>query len=266
MAFVIKTESGVPVVKSELLERAGGVVHGFSTRQGGVSTGIWSQLNLGYNRGDNPSLVRENYRRFCSAIGANPDMMIRNRQVHGDVVRPVTAADVGGAPWEADGLVTQEVGLCLAIPTADCIPVLLYEPRRRCIAAVHSGWRGTAKAISVRAVECMEKEYGCDPSQILVAVGPGIAPCCFTTRADVPRAMTAAFGRRVTHCIQPLNNGTFRVDLKGIIVQTLKDAGLAPEHIDVCPHCTACMTDVYWSHRVLGNTRGSMSSLIALQG
>ena len=105
----------------------------FSTRLGGVSDGIYTSLNLGMNRGDDPDKVKENYRRFCAAIGADLKGVVCASQVHGDTVRPVTTADLGigldeGEPWQADGLVTDIPGVVLTVFTADCLPILLYDP------------------------------------------------------------------------------------------------------------------------------------------
>lgn len=269
MGFTLKTEPGVSFLACDLLDRAGGVAHGFSTRLGGVSQGFCAGLNLGYNRGDDPGHVRENFRLFATAIGGSADRIIKTRQVHRDHVQPVTAADAGmdliaPAPWETDGLITDVPGLCLTVFSADCVPVLLYDPTRRCIAAVHSGWRGTAMAIAVRAVEKMVRDYGCDPGHILSAIGPSISKCCFETHADVPTEITAALGDPLSPFIEELPGAKFRVDLKGIIRHTLLHAGLDPTHIAISDHCTACRTDLYWSHRLLGDQRGSMAAMIQL--
>lgn len=269
MGFTLKTVQGISFLSSSRFDRAGGVVHGFSTRLGGVSQGVWSGLNLGYNRGDDPACVRENFRLFCCAIGADHTGLIKTRQVHGDHVQPVTARDKGmdmiaPAPWETDGLITDVPGLCLTVFCADCVPVLLYDPVRGCIAAVHSGWRGTALSIAARAVQQMAGDYHCDPGTILAAIGPSISKCCFETHDDVPNEMTAALGSLATPFIEPLVNGKFRVDLKGIIQNTLLHAGLDPAHIAVSDHCTACRSDLYWSHRLLGDRRGSMAAMIQL--
>lgn len=269
MSFTLKTVQGVSFLACNQFDRAGGVAHGFSTRLGGVSQGVWTGLNLGYNRGDDPDHVRENARLFCTAIGADCHGLVKTRQVHRDHIQPVTAADKGRdiiapAPWETDGLITDVPGLCLTVFCADCVPVLLYDPVRRCIAAVHSGWRGTALSIAARAAKQMVTDYGCDPGTILAAVGPAISKCCFETHTDVPEAMTATLGNLATPFLEPLENGKFRVDLKGIIQTTLLHAGLDPAHIFVSDHCTACRPDLYWSHRLLGDRRGSMAAMIQL--
>lgn len=269
MEITLNAASGVPFLACDGFDRAGGVSHGFSTRLGGVSTGIFTSMDLGFKRGDDPDCVRENFRRFCAAVGTDPQSIIKNHQIHRDCVRPVTQRDLGvdvcdADPHEADGLITDVPGLCLTVFSADCIPVLLYDPVRRCIAAVHSGWRGTAMAIAQRAAEQMVRDYGCRPEDILAAIGPGIGPCCFETHADVPDAMTAALGSLAAPFIQPLQGGKYRVDLKGVIARCLVRAGLTVDHIAVSDHCTACRGDLYWSHRLLGNQRGSMAAMIQL--
>lgn len=247
-----------------------GVRHGFSTRQGGVSPAPWDTLNLGANLGDDPENVRWNFNWFCSVIGTDEEALVKNRQVHGDVIRPVTREDILPDPAqpgavEADGLITDVPGVCLTIFSGDCIPILLCDPVRRCIAAAHAGWRGTALGIAARAVEAMVRDYGCDPKNILAAIGPGIGPCCFETHADVPDGLRAGLGPDAGPFIRPLSEaGKFSVDLKGANARFLQKAGVLPERIAVCSACTACSLDTFWSHRVQGTRRGSMAAMIQL--
>ena len=137
-----------------------GAAHGFSTRLGGVSPPPWDSLNLGAARGDAPERVAENFRRFCAAVGADPGALVKNHQVHSSRVRRVTRADILSDPaapgmFEADGLVTDQPGVCLTIFSGDCIPVLLYDPVRQAVGAAHAGWRGTAGGVAARAAEEM---------------------------------------------------------------------------------------------------------------
>ena len=155
-------------------------------------------------------------------------------------------------------------GLCLTIFSADCIPVLLLDPVRRCAAAVHAGWRGTALGIAARAALRMREDYGCRPEHIRAAIGPGISPCCFLTRDDVPGALRDGLGSQAETCIRPAEDGRWHVDLKGANALWLRRAGLSPEHIALCPDCNACRTDRFWSHRVMGERRGSMAAIIQL--
>lgn len=270
MDIMEQTRAGVPVLYADGIEAAGGVAHGFSTRLGGVSQGAFASLNLGLTRGDDPEHVRENYRRFLSAVGASGKAFAMCDQVHGDTVRAITTADVKGdlygkLHYEADGMMTAIPGVALVVFSADCIPVLLYDPVRRVIAAVHSGWRGTAAGIVTRAVERMGQVYGCRPENILAAIGPGIGPCCFETHEDVPNAMMAAVASPALPFIKIKENGKFSVDLKGINAKRLELAGLDPANIAVCRDCTACMEEKYWSHRRQGTERGSMAAVIELR-
>ncbi len=270
MNIIEQTQNGVTFFQSDGMAAAGGVSHGFSTRLGGVSEGMWASLNLGPSRGDDPDHVRENYRRFFAAIGADGRRFAMTNQVHGGAVRCVTTADLRDDPYdkaayEADGLMTDLPGAALVVYSADCIPILFYDPARRVIAAVHAGWRGTAAGIATAAVERMRDVYGCNPADILAAVGPGIGPDCFETHEDVPNAMTAALSTAVLRHIKIKENGKFAVDLKAINAMRLEQAGLDRSHIAVSDICTACCPDRFWSHRKQGTSRGSMAAAIQLR-
>ena len=269
MSIVEQTKNGVTFLSSDGIDAAGGAAHGFSTRLGGVSQGMWSSLNLGVSRGDDPDHVRENYRRFFAATGVDGRQLAMTNQVHGGVVRTITTADIKADPYdkvgyEADGLMTDLPGVALLVYSADCIPILFYDPRRRVVAAVHAGWRGTAAGIASTAVARMRDVYGCDPADILAAIGPGIGPDCFETHEDVPNAMTAALSTAVLHHIKIKENGKFAVDLKGVNATRLEHEGVLPEHIAICHECTSCLGGKDWSHRKLGTNRGSMAAVIQL--
>ena len=152
MSIIQQSNGGVVYHVSEAFLAAGGLAHGFASKLGGVSTGDFASLNLGIKRDDRRENVRENYARFCAAIGADVSSLVMTHQVHSDDVRTASRADVladllDPIPYETDGLVTDEPGLCLVIYYADCIPVLLYDPVKKASGAVHSGWRGTAMGI-----------------------------------------------------------------------------------------------------------------------
>lgn len=271
MAIVEREKDGVIYMAAEQLEQIDGLAHGFSTRLGGVSEGVFASLNLGLSRGDDPEKVLENYRRFQAAIGAEGRYYAMLRQVHGDSVRSVTMADVkenlyDRAPGQGDAMVTAMPGVLLVVFCADCIPVLLCDPVRRVIGAVHAGWRGTAAGVVDRTVERMALAFDCKPSDIRAAIGPGIGPKCFETHEDVPNAMMAAVSSPALPYIKVKENGKFLVDLKGINAKRLELAGLRRDHIAICADCTACLPDKYWSHRVYGTKRGSMAAAIELEG
>lgn len=263
-----RNKNGVLFQISPLLERAG-AIHGFTTRLGGVSEGIYASLNLGTGRGDDPQKVRENYRRVCAALGVDREKLVFSNQVHRDAVRPVTLADAGKGldrkvDYEADGLITNALGITLMVFGADCLTILLYDPEQRVIAAVHAGWRGTALGIAVRAVEAMVRDYGCEAKNILAAIGPGISKCCFETGSEVPQAMTGALGEDALPYIKELDGGKYKVDLKGLNALWLRRSGLMDTSVDISSDCTLCSPEKYWSHRYAKGERGSQAALISL--
>ena len=265
MAFIENNINGVVYMTSQKITSP----HGFSTRLGGVSTGILSSLNLGEHRGDSDDNVRENYRRFCAAVGADYDRLVFSKQVHKTDVRDVTSADIhtlcAPVPYETDGLVTAERGLALVIFSADCIPVLLHDPVGQVIGACHCGWRGTVGDMAGETVRTMIKNHGCNPADIYAAIGPGIDKCCFETDEDVPNAVRAALGSDADRFIKSTGTGKFSVDLKGINREFLIRAGVAAENIDVSDECTSCKCEKYWSHRKTKGERGSQAAIIYLK-
>ena len=268
MELYDKQRSGLTFQTSHQLEQAG-IPHGFTTRTGGVSAGIYDSLNLGLSRGDDPALVRQNYGLVCDALGMDVSRLVLSHQVHKDGVRIVTTADAGKGldrtvDFEADGLITDIPGMPLVVFGADCPTILLCDPVRRVAAAFHAGWRGTALGIADRVISIMTHHYGSDPADILAAIGPCISACCFETDEDVPNAMTAALGASALPFISGGEGGKFHVDLKGLNRLRLERMGLLAGHVETSPDCTMCSPDKYWSHRYTKGERGSQAALIAL--
>lgn len=263
-AMMEREENGVVFLQSGLLSAR----HGFSTRLGGVSEGIFASMNLGHRRGDAPERVRENYARFCRATKTDETRLVMANQVHGDVVKYVSSEDVKKdlfepAKFEADGLVTNTPGITLVVFSADCIPILLEDPKAGVIAAVHAGWRGTALGIAARGVEAMEA-LGAKASDIRAVIGPGIGKDCFETDEDVPEALGARQGTWTEGYCFPAAPGRFRVDLKGINGEILRRAGVKAENLAVSGECTCCQPEKYWSHRFTKGQRGSQAAVIML--
>lgn len=263
MSFTLKTTNAVQYLTCDALSDA---VHAFSTRVGGVSEGYLGAMNLSYTRGDSYDRVVENHQRFANAVGYPMEKLISSRQVHGDIIRIADEADCGKAArqeldYECDGLMTDKPGLPLMILTADCCPVLLFDPVRRAAAAVHAGWRGTALGIAGKAVREMVREYGCKPENIIAAIGPCISKCCFETDKDVPDAMEEGLGNGSEQFITRSGDKYF-VDIKGINCEFLRREGVTDIHIT--DECTACNTERYFSHRKVGDKRGSLASVIMI--
>ena len=243
------------------------VPHCFTTRFGGVSTGIFDSLNIGMHRGDRPENVERNYGILAEALGFDPGELVLSHQVHSDLVRAVTKKDARGLDHhlypECDALITADPGTALAVFTADCTPILLHDPVTGAVGAVHAGWRGTAMKIAAKAVLKMKEEFGCRPENIRAAIGPCIGQCCFETHNDVPDAMLAAYGAAAQNYICPVGD-KFRVDLKGLNALSLRELGVT--QIDIAEACTACAPLRFWSHRRVGGERGSLAAVIMLKG
>ena len=244
-----------------------GVPHCFTTRLGGVSTGIHSSLNLGFHRGDDPENVAQNYARVADAVGFNLKNLVLTRQIHSDIVRQVTKADADGLDNhsypQCDALITNDPGTALGIFTADCTPILLHDPATGAVGAVHAGWRGTAAQLAGKTVAAMAEAYGCCPENIHAAIGPNIARCCFETDKDVPDAIINAYGAAAQAYIRT-SGDKYYIDLKEVNALSLRQAGV--RHIEISPVCTFCSHDTYWSHRFTKGDRGSQGAFILCKG
>ena len=262
MAFLENRRDGLVYMTSSVLP----VRHAFTTRFGGVSEGIFASLNLGSNIGDPQENVAENYRRVCALMGVSPDEAAVTKQVHGADVRVVTKADrhpVGAeVPYTADGIVTGEKGLPLFCFTADCTPVLLYDPDAAVAAAVHCGWRSSVADILGSAIGKM-RLLGASPERIRAALGPSIGGCCFETDADVPDAVDAWIGPG-QDAWRKRDDGKYLVDLRKANAIRLLSLGLLLERIDISEECTMCSHDKYWSHRYTRGKRGVQCACIVL--
>lgn len=263
MAFTTHHKGSLEYLTADELR---GAVHCFTTRYGGVSEGYLSSLNLGIHRGDSPENVLENYRILGKAVGFSPEELVFTHQTHSAAVRPADASARGEGlfrpvPGDYDGLTTNVPGVGLIVFSADCTPVLLYDPVRQAIGAVHAGWRGTAAGIAANAVRQMQELYGSDPADIRAAIGPCIGPCCFETNEDVPQAMRASLGQEAENAISPRGD-KYYVNLKELNRLWLLRSGVT--RVEVSPDCTRCQSARFWSHRVTGSARGSQAAVILL--
>ena len=237
--------------------------HCFTTRFGGVSTGIFDSLNLACHRGDDAENVTKNFEILGNALGFDLNKLVLTRQTHSDIIRQVTDDDHIGLDHhqypECDGLITNTPGVALVIFTADCTPILLSDPVTGAVGAVHAGWRGTAANIAGKAVQAMCDVFGCKPENIQAAIGPNISQCCFATDADVPNAMVSLLGEKVQPHIR-LRENKYYVNLKVINAQLLQNAGV--RQIELSLSCTMCQSHRFWSHRVTKGNRGSQGAII----
>ncbi len=238
--------------------------HCFTTRLGGVSTGHLAAMNIGTHRDDRRENVVKNYEILAEAVDFDPKKLVLTKQTHTDKVLPVGQTEWGAGLFapelsHCDGLITNTPGTALTVFTADCTPILLHDPVTGAVGAVHAGWRGTAANIAGKAVSAMAEAFGCNPADIRAAIGPNIARCCFETDRDVPDAMLCAFGEAAQNHIFP-HGDKFYVNLKAINALALCRAGVTD--IAISELCTCCDPDRFWSHRRVGQARGSQGAII----
>jgi len=249
-----------------------GVKVAFSTRQGGGSEHPYSSLNLALHVGDKAVAVLRNREQWLRALGiAGHDEPCCAEQVHGNQVVAVTKAEAGRGYREygdalsgIDGMLTDVANLPLLTFYADCVPIYLFDPRRRVIGLIHSGWKGTAGRISARAVAMMAADYGSSPADIQAIIGPGIGRCCYEVDARVAAVFRKEFAEH-EQLLYPKNQGAhWQLDLKKAIQQTLTEAGLVIPHIEDAGICTNCRRDLYYSYRGEAGSCGRMGALIEL--
>ncbi|HTO97008.1 MAG TPA: polyphenol oxidase family protein [Myxococcales bacterium] len=231
---------------SRLLSSAG-VAHGFSLRTGGVSSGVFSSLNLSVSVGDEESAVRENHDRLRRAAGVLGGVATAG-QVHGDRVVDSRLREIFAptSPQEegADALLALEGG-AVGVRVADCVPILLHAGPAA--AAVHSGWRGTRLQIAGRAVRALQHASGADPAEVLAAIGPCIGRCCYEVSAELASAFRAQFGPEAAD--DPAKNPKPHLDLRYCVERALLQAGVREERIEQVEGCTSCDMGAFFSHR-----------------
>jgi len=270
--YTEKNCNGVLFLEFPLLSETGVVRHGISTREGGVSEGIYRSMNLSFARGDKEEHVMENYRRIGAAIGVSPDRMTASSQTHTTNVRAVTEDDIGkGIVYprdytDVDGLMTNLPDVCLVTYYADCVPLLFVDPVHRAIASSHSGWRGTVNRMGEITVQAMQRAYGSRPEDIVAAIGPSICQDCYEVSEDVIERFRAAFPETEwASLFYGKPDGKFQLNLWRANELILLRAGIKREHLAVTNLCTCCNSELLFSHRASHGKRGNLAAFLALK-
>lgn len=253
----LTSNNNIPFYKSEKIP----FPHGFSTRAGGVSTEEHLlELNLAFGRGDTDENVKCNMNIFTEAVGATGEFIYAD-QIHSNKVLYVEHSFE--APPQCDGFVTNKRGLVLCVKVADCVPILLCDPKKEIVAALHAGWRGTAQNIVKNGVEAM-KQLGAKPENIKVAIGPAIHNCCFEVKDDfISKFISLTKGVLYGNYIEKREGKTY-CDIIGANKELLTSSGIPECNIDISPKCTCCEPDIFFSHRATGGKRGTMAGVIAI--
>jgi polyphenol oxidase len=283
--WTLRRARGLQILGAPQLAQLNWLVHGFSTRPGGVSEleadregGKIAEnvLNLGFTDWDTRERVLKNRQHFFAALKAGGMRVIALRQVHSDVIHVVNAVDLrpsAEAP-RGDALITNQPGLLLVVQTADCVPILLVDKKRHAIAAIHSGWRGTLQRIAEKALGRMQMEFGTRPQDVVAALGPGIGQCCFEVGSEVAAEFEARFPEAREWFKGPfdalargdndpnwlpwltmrppghqLPEQRAHLDLIAANRAILSATGVPPRNIFSSGLCTACRTDLFFSYR-----------------
>ena len=267
----LKESNGVYYFQFPLLEKSGIVMHGFSTKIGGVSKGVYAQMNLGVSRGDDPEAVLENYRRIANVLHMPWERMVLSHQTHTTNIRVVTGKDAGAGlvkkrDYEnVDGLITNIPNLPLVTFYADCVPLYFVDPVHRAIGLSHSGWRGTVNRMGQCTVEAMKAEYHSRPEDILACIGPSICSECYEVGEEVAQEFEKAFlPAQNEQILKQKPDGKYLLNLWKANEIILLEAGIKKEHLAITDVCTKCNPDLLYSHRVMGNQRGNLAGFLCL--
>ncbi|WP_394692697.1 peptidoglycan editing factor PgeF [Hyphobacterium sp.] len=239
-----------------------GLSHGFTTRLGGVSTGDFESLNLSRRDGEADGAVDENRARVTAALGLNA--LAFTKQVHGNTVIRLDSAPANGVAGERDAMMTNVRGLGLAVQTADCVPLLIFDPENRAIAAVHSGWRGTVQEIARHTLEAMAAAYGTKSNQIRAAIGPSISQQNYRVGPEVLAQFEALFDD-TTGLIGPRDgDGGGHLDNAAAVRRQLIEAGVSPDAIWMSGDCTFADDALFSCRRARGGPFGGQAGVIGL--
>jgi len=281
----LRTVRGLQILELVPFKKCPWLVHGFSTRTGGASIHTSGErvLNLGFTEWDTRQAVQKNREAFQSAVGAEELKLVLLKQFHSALIRFFRASPA--EPSKGDASLANAPGLLLAVQTADCVPILLVDPKRRAVAAIHAGWRGTLARIAEKAVGQMRMRFGSKPADILAAVGPAIGGCCYEVGTELVTKFTSQFAG-AEEWFDELRTGdepnplqwlnmmppghqpppkNVRLDLRKANRAQLLAAGLADRNIYISDLCTACHTDLLFSYRKEADRSGRLMSVIGIR-
>jgi len=287
-AWKLRRVGNLQILESPALSRLNWLSHGFSTRPGGSSELDGGRvLNLGFTDWDSRESVLENRRKFFGAIGAGRMRAVALRQIHSDIPHRVVASRLQpDDPPQGDALFTREPGVLLVVQTADCVPILLADTKRRAVAAIHAGWRGTLRRIAAKTLGRMQMELGTNPKDVIAALGPGIGRCCYEVGSDVAREFHAQFPQAREWFDGPLDalasgendpnwlpwltmrppghpppSPRVNLDLIAANGAILAHAGVPPRQISASGFCTSCRADLFFSYRRERSTGRLMAAI-----
>lgn len=263
----------VPVIKFEKLNNISYIKHGFSTRLGGVSKGIYSSMNLSFNRGDDYSCIRKNYDIIAQTLDLNIEDMVLSAQTHTTNVLKVGRRDCGkGILFEKgfdniDGMITNEPNVVLVTSYADCVPLYFVDTKNKAIGLSHSGWRGTVNKMGKVTIERMREEFNTKPEDLICVIGPSICKNCYEVSYDVINKFEKSFDEKFHKKIfTEKANGKYMLNLWKANEIILLQAGVRIQNIENRQICTCCNKDILFSHRGSNGKRGNLCAFLSISG
>ncbi|MFN2137672.1 MAG: peptidoglycan editing factor PgeF [Candidatus Promineifilaceae bacterium] len=259
----------LPYLQFEQLPNSTQLWHAVFTRQGGVSPAPYASLNLSVSVADEKACVYANRHRAYGLFGRDTDTVVHAHLVHGADVARVTTANNGTWLPRVDGIISDEPGCALTMNYADCTPILIYDPRRQAIGLGHAGWMGTVRDLPGALVRAMQRAFGSDPADMLAAIGPCIGPCCYEVGEQVISAVLGRFRESDTLLLDPDSGKPWaddgrrpHLDLPEANRRNLERAGV--KQIELANLCTACRTDLFFSHRAEDGQTGRFGAILIL--
>ena len=264
----------VPFISFPALSSLPYIRHGFSTKLGGVSQGMYSTMNLGSESSpyqDDPINIRENFERISKSIGIDPRSIVVSHQLHNTNIRFVDKTDCGkGLYYErdfdnVDGMITNIPGITLVTKYADCVPLYIIDTHKKAIGLSHAGWRGTVGMIGLITVKKMIECFGSDPKDMHAVIGPSICNDCYEVGKEVIDEFMKAFTEDTYDIIFNKNaSGSYQLNLWEANRQVFLKAGLNADNIQISGVCTSCNDELLFSHRKTNGKRGSLAAFLTL--
>ena len=233
----------------------------FTTRHGGISLSPYGTLNLAFHVGDNPKNTLENHRILADILGYDPKTLIHMRQIHSNNIIIVNSTMNFDTPPQCDALITNRIDVPLMVMSADCTPILLYDPVNHAIGAVHAGRAGALNRILPMTIEAMEKNYGTTVSDIQIVLGPSIHQCCYAINENIALEVQEK-GYEET-LIRSGENVS--LDVNAILHMQLKALGVTSQQIETINQCTACNSHDFFSYRADAQHTGRIAGVIFLR-
>ncbi len=269
--FCYEEKQGVGFFTIPMFTQTGEVVHGFSTRIGGISEGCYASMNLSFTRHHSLQETELNFSIASRAIGMEPENLVIVNGNHGVAVQRVGREQRGDGLARAytaqdaafDGMITNERQTALVTIHADCTPVFAFDPVHKAIGLCHAGWRGTVNGMIDALIAHMQAQFNTAPSDLLMAIGPNIGACCFEVDVDVAQAFERTFVQ--AGCVHMTSKpGKYRVNLAHAAAYQMFNRGVAAEHVTMAHLCTCCNETLFHSYRRDGKQGGAMASFLQL--